>query len=90
MCSCIGVVAMTEPAASDAYSRMLHEALLHLAERLENPKREAVGVPDFPKTTSRKQGLCLLKLLKEGGSHDELSSCPELQALVRRGLSKAQ
>eukprot|EP00439_Symbiodinium_sp_Y106_P053650 s1160_g7.t1 len=35
MCSCIGVVAMTEPAANDAYSRMLHEALLHLAERLD-------------------------------------------------------
>lgn len=35
MCSCIGVVAMTEPAANDAYCRMLHEALLHLAERLD-------------------------------------------------------
>jgi len=33
MCSSIGVIAMTEP--TDAYSRMLHEALVHLGERLD-------------------------------------------------------
>mmetsp|Transcript_69196 Transcript_69196/g.152737 ORF Transcript_69196/g.152737 Transcript_69196/m.152737 type:complete len:305 (-) Transcript_69196:130-1044(-) len=34
MCSSIGVIAMTEP--TDAYSRMLHEALVHLGERLDS------------------------------------------------------
>lgn len=33
MCSSIGVIAMTDPV--DAYSRMLHEALIHLGERLD-------------------------------------------------------
>ena len=34
MCSSIGVIAMTDPV--DAYSRMLHEALIHLGERPGN------------------------------------------------------
>ena len=41
MCSSIGVIAMAEP--SDAYSRMLHEALVHLGERSAPERVDRLG-----------------------------------------------